>query len=106
MAIPGSTGNPLLPNPWGGIPLPLLWQIRIPYIPVGVTFCMEFAEKMGGSWTKAVVIMLVLLGIRTVVEYFGFDVVPINTVVGAFISGAIFHHCHYFHGDIHRLQRE
>ncbi|HVP94489.1 MAG TPA: hypothetical protein VMS89_04875 [Methanoregulaceae archaeon] len=40
--------------------------------------------------TKALVMMVILLVIRTIVDFFGFDVVPVNTVVGAFITGAIF----------------
>ncbi|MFA5415374.1 MAG: hypothetical protein WC295_07765 [Methanoregula sp.] len=39
---------------------------------------------------KAVLIMLILLVPRTMIDYNNMDVVPINTVVGAFISGAIF----------------
>jgi len=50
---------------------------------------MEFKKKWG-IMTKAVVMMFILLVIRTIIEFYGFDVVPINTVVGAFISGAIF----------------
>jgi len=40
--------------------------------------------------TKAVVIMLILLVPRTLIDFYGLDLVPINTVVGAFITGAIF----------------
>jgi hypothetical protein len=50
---------------------------------------MEFKKKWG-IMGKALGLMLILLVIRTIVEFFGFDVVPINTIVGAFISGAIF----------------
>ncbi len=50
---------------------------------------MKFKKKWG-IMTKAVVMMVILLVIRTIVEFFGFDVVPINTIVGAFITGAIF----------------
>jgi hypothetical protein len=50
---------------------------------------MDFKKKWG-IMTKALVMMAILLVMRTIVEYFGFDVVPINTIVGAFISGAIF----------------
>lgn len=40
--------------------------------------------------TKAVVMMIILLVIRTIIDFLGFDVVPINAIVGAFITGAIF----------------
>jgi len=50
---------------------------------------MEFTKKWG-IMIKAVVIMLILLIPRTIIDYYGLDVVPVNTVVGAFISGAIF----------------
>jgi hypothetical protein len=39
---------------------------------------------------KALVIVLVLLGVRALIIIVGFDTVPINPVVGAFITGAIF----------------
>jgi RsiW-degrading membrane proteinase PrsW (M82 family) len=47
-------------------------------------------KKKWGLMAKAVIIMLILLVPRTVIDYYGWDFVPINTVVGAFISGAIF----------------
>jgi hypothetical protein len=47
-------------------------------------------RKKWGIMTKAVVIMLILLVPRTLIDFYGLDVVPINTVVGAFITGAIF----------------
>jgi hypothetical protein len=50
---------------------------------------MEYQKKWG-IMSKAMVITLILLVPRTVIDFYGFDVVPINTVVGAFISGAIF----------------
>jgi hypothetical protein len=50
---------------------------------------MEFKKKWG-IMTKALAMMVILLVVRTIIEFFGFDVVPINTVAGAFISGAIF----------------
>lgn len=46
--------------------------------------------KKWGIIGKAFVIVIVLLVIRTVIAYFGYDTVPINPVVGAFITGAIF----------------
>ena len=39
---------------------------------------------------KAVIITLLLLIPRTIIDILGYDTVPINPVVGAFISGAIF----------------
>jgi RsiW-degrading membrane proteinase PrsW (M82 family) len=50
---------------------------------------MEFNKKWG-IMTKASVIMFILIVPRVLIDYFGLDVVPVNTVVGAFISGAIF----------------
>jgi hypothetical protein len=50
---------------------------------------MEFKKKWG-IMLKSVIIMLILLVPRTVIDFYGLDVVPINTIVGAFISGAIF----------------
>ncbi|MDD5025643.1 MAG: hypothetical protein PHN79_11150 [Methanoregula sp.] len=47
-------------------------------------------KKKWGLMAKAVLIMLILLVPRTVIDYYNLDVVSINTVVGAFISGAIF----------------
>ncbi|MEI6842142.1 MAG: hypothetical protein WCK53_12815, partial [Methanomicrobiales archaeon] len=40
--------------------------------------------------TKAVILTLILLIPRTIIDFYGLDGIPINTVVGAFISGAIF----------------
>jgi hypothetical protein len=39
---------------------------------------------------KAIIMMIVLLAIRTMIDLAGFDTIPISTVVGAFITGAIF----------------
>jgi hypothetical protein len=50
---------------------------------------MEFKKKWGIMF-RAVIIMLILLVPRTLIDFLGFDTVPINPVVGAFISGAIF----------------
>ncbi len=50
---------------------------------------MNFKKKWG-IMTKAVVLMLILLIPRTIIDVFGLDIVPINTIVGAFITGAIF----------------
>ena len=50
---------------------------------------MEFKKKWGIMF-KAVIIMLILLVPRTLIDIFGLDTVPINPVVGAFITGAIF----------------
>ncbi len=47
-------------------------------------------KKKYGIMFKAVIIMLVLLVPRTIIDLFGYDMVPINPVVGAFITGAIF----------------
>ena len=47
-------------------------------------------RKKWGLIIKAVVIMLLLLIPRTLIDIFGYDTIPINPVVGAFISGAIF----------------
>jgi len=46
--------------------------------------------KKWGILLKALVIVLVLFGVRTVIFVSGYDTVPINPVVGAFITGAIF----------------
>ncbi|MEI6293996.1 MAG: hypothetical protein WCP36_09950 [Methanomicrobiales archaeon] len=46
--------------------------------------------KKWGIVAKAVVIMFILMVPKIVIDYYGLDVVPINTVVGAFITGAIF----------------
>jgi hypothetical protein len=50
---------------------------------------MAFMKKWG-IVVKAVIIMLILLVPRTAIDMYGLDNVPINTVVGAFITGAIF----------------
>ena len=50
---------------------------------------MEFKKKWGIMF-KALVIMLILLVPRTFIDIYGYDTVPINPVVGAFITGAIF----------------
>jgi hypothetical protein len=50
---------------------------------------MEFKKKWG-IMVKAVVIMLILLIPRTIIDILGFDTIPVNPVVGAFITGAIF----------------
>jgi len=50
---------------------------------------MDFKKKWG-IMIKALVMMFILLIPRILIDYAGFDAVPINTVVGAFISGAIF----------------
>lgn len=47
-------------------------------------------RKKWGLIIKAVVLMLLLLIPRSVIDLLGFDTVPINPVVGAFITGAIF----------------
>jgi hypothetical protein len=47
-------------------------------------------KKKWGIIIKAVIIMLILLVPRTFIDIYGYDVVPVNTIVGAFISGAIF----------------
>jgi hypothetical protein len=50
---------------------------------------MEFKKKWGIMF-KALIIMLILLVPRTLIDIYGYDTVPINPVVGAFITGAIF----------------
>jgi hypothetical protein len=47
-------------------------------------------KKKWGIMLKAAIITIILLIIRTVIDLNGLDTVPINPVVGAFISGAIF----------------
>jgi len=47
-------------------------------------------KKKWGIMIKAVIITLILLIPRTIIDVLGYDTVPINPVVGAFISGAIF----------------
>jgi hypothetical protein len=47
-------------------------------------------KKKWGIMFKALIIMIILLVPRTLIDIFGFDTVPINPVVGAFITGAIF----------------
>lgn len=50
---------------------------------------MEFKKKWG-IMSKAIVLMILLLVPRTIIDFLGLDMVPINAVVGAFITGAIF----------------
>jgi hypothetical protein len=47
-------------------------------------------RKKWGIMLKAALITIILLVIRTIIDLNGLDTVPINPVVGAFISGAIF----------------
>gem|GEM_PF-823889 len=47
-------------------------------------------KKKWGIMAKAVTITLLLLVPRTLIDTMGFDTIPINPVVGAFITGAIF----------------
>ena len=47
-------------------------------------------KKKWGIMLKAAIITIILLVIRTIIDLNGLDTVPINPVVGAFISGAIF----------------
>jgi len=47
-------------------------------------------KKKWGIMFKAVIFMIILLVIRSIIDILGFDVIPITTVVGAFITGAIF----------------
>jgi len=47
-------------------------------------------KKKWGIMFKAVLLMLGLLVIRTIIDLMGYDLIPISTVVGAFITGAIF----------------
>lgn len=47
-------------------------------------------KKKWGIIFKAFVIMVLLLVPRTIIDIYGYDTVPINPVVGAFISGAVF----------------
>ena len=63
-------------------------------------------KKKWGLILKAVVIMLLLLIPRTIIDILGYDTVPINPVVGAFISGAIFTIAIIFTGHLHGLQGE
>lgn len=52
---------------------------------------MEIAiKKKWGIMMRAVLIMIVLLIPRSIIDLLGYDTVPINPVVGAFITGAIF----------------
>jgi len=46
--------------------------------------------KKWGILLKAFAIVIILFVVRTVINMFGYDTVPINPVVGAFITGAIF----------------
>jgi len=47
-------------------------------------------KKKWGIMIKAVIFTILLLIPRTIIDILGYDTVPINPVVGAFISGAIF----------------
>jgi hypothetical protein len=47
-------------------------------------------KKKWGIMVKAIIIMLILLVPRIIIDQYGFDVIPVNTIVGAFITGAIF----------------
>jgi hypothetical protein len=47
-------------------------------------------KKKWGIIFKAVFITVLLLVPRTIIDIYGYDTVPINPVVGAFISGAVF----------------
>jgi RsiW-degrading membrane proteinase PrsW (M82 family) len=47
-------------------------------------------KKKWGIMLKAAIITIILLILRTIIDLNGLDTVPINPVVGAFISGAIF----------------
>jgi hypothetical protein len=47
-------------------------------------------KKKWGIIIKAIIIMCILFIPRTIIDHYGFDILPINTIVGAFISGAIF----------------
>ena len=46
--------------------------------------------KKWGILLKALAIVILLFVVRTVINMLGYDTVPINPVVGAFITGAIF----------------
>jgi hypothetical protein len=48
------------------------------------------SKKKWGIMLRAFAIMILLLIPRTIIDVLGYDTVPINPVVGAFISGAIF----------------
>ncbi len=48
------------------------------------------SRKKWGIMVQAFVIMILLLIPRTIIDISGYDTVPINPVVGAFITGAIF----------------
>ncbi len=47
-------------------------------------------RKKWGIMLKAAIITIILLVVRTIIDINNLDTVPINPVVGAFISGAIF----------------
>ncbi len=47
-------------------------------------------KKKWGIMLRAVILMLLLLIPRSIIDILGYDTVPINPVVGAFITGAIF----------------
>lgn len=59
--------------------------MEVEYLGMDIQF-----KKKWGIIIKAVIIMLILLIPRTIIDLYGYDVVPVNTIVGAFISGAIF----------------
>jgi len=46
--------------------------------------------KKWGIIYKSLAIVLILIVVRVIVDYLGLDTLPINPVVGAFITGAIF----------------
>ena len=48
------------------------------------------SKKKWGIMLRAFAIMILLLIPRTIIDILGYDTVPINPVVGAFITGAIF----------------
>jgi len=48
------------------------------------------SKKKWGIMMRAFLIMLILLIPRTLIDVPGYDTVPINPAVGAFITGAIF----------------
>ena len=65
----------------------------------GEFFCMDLEfKKKWGIMFKALIIMLILLVPRTLIDIYGYDTIPINTVVGAFITGAIFTIAIFFTG--------
>ncbi len=48
------------------------------------------STKKWGIIYKSLAIVLVLIVVRVIIDYLGWDTIPINPVVGAFITGAIF----------------